>query len=276
MKTMTGIRHGLVVVAALTLISGAPVDDAEYLAVAAFQEGRYEDASRYYTLAAMTAEHPGRCAHNHGVVLFHLGKYRDAERLFRSALESHDAESRRPSSLFNLGVCLMQASDGKDPQRLADAIECFRRCAETSPPDSDLAADSRHNLELAKRLWRRARGQEAAPPDRDLTSGSDTPPTAAKDSQSQANPGGTKSSTGSEKPMFIPKTGPNEVTRPMPSDATPPPGAGKHTPIPEDDQLKPLSPGEARQLVRDAMDRIHRERRLLQKPTPTPRPYPDW
>src|SRR5262249_45174765 len=96
-------------------------------------------------------------------------RFREAERLFRCAVEGEAPSERRARALFNLGTSLLQASDGRDAARLTEAADCFVRCLRSPGLDGTLAADARHNLELAKLMWRRIPTSDAPPPETDPT-----------------------------------------------------------------------------------------------------------
>src|SRR5262249_22266332 len=148
-------RAAVAALVMLMLLAAAPPasENLERQANAAFAAGRFDDAAHLYARAEERTTEPGRVAYNAGVAYFNLGRYREAERLFRCALDS-GAQSRRARALYNLGTCLLFSSEGRDATRLGEAIRYFDQCAE-SQADSALVADARHNLELAKQLWRR-------------------------------------------------------------------------------------------------------------------------
>src|SRR5205823_2794396 len=172
-------RRGPLFLIAFALISAAPpetAEDWERRGNAAFADENYAEAVRYYAHAEERGAEPGRLAFNHGAALFRMGKYRDAERLFRCAVESTAPPDRRAKALYNLGTCLLQSSDGKDARRLGEAVDCFTRCLKVPGLSDAAAADMRHNLELAKVLWRVVRGGSAAPPENDTSHGDDDRP----------------------------------------------------------------------------------------------------
>jgi tetratricopeptide (TPR) repeat protein len=265
------------------LFSAAPPgtpEDWERRGNAAFADENYAEAVRCYAHAEERGTEPGRTAFNHGAALFRMGKYRDAERLFRCAVESAAPPDRRAKALYNLGTCLLQSSDGKDARRLAEAVDCFTRCLKVPGLSEAAAADMRHNLELAKVLWRAVRGGSAAPPENDTSSGDDDrPPDKPPENNPGSDPGsqpGTPDPRGTER--IGPTPGQGVGPKPTPVPNQPQPGAGQMSPIPADQQMQPLPPREARELLRQAGERILRERRALQRAS-TPaeaKGYPDW
>jgi len=275
---------GSAIVSALSLllISAAPpaAEDWERRGNDAFADARFDEAAKCYAAAEENSSEPGRVAFNHGIALFNLGKFRDAERLFHCALESESPPERRVRALFNLGTSLLHASDGRDARRLAEAADYFARCLKMPGIDEALAADARHNLELAKLLWRRIRGSDAPPPESDPTANSDDPNSNSRPPETGSSDTSTDKTgaggPGNERMGQVPTQ--TEGPKPVPTDESPPPGAGHHAPIPEEDQLKPLPPQEARELLRQAGERIQRERRALQRAGTGSevRPYPDY
>jgi tetratricopeptide (TPR) repeat protein len=250
-------------------------DDWERRGDTAFAAGQYAEAESCYTRAEEGSGEPGRVAFNHGVALFHLGKYRDAERLFRCSVESSTDSVRKQKAWFNLGTSLLYASDGQDANRLAEAMDCFHRCLNDAG-DSALQADARHNLELAKQLWRRIRKQEPPPPENEPAN-DNTPATDNQPKNSGNNTGDPSTPmTGNNGQSGTNPAG-KDGPQPMPTSQQKP-GAGHLPPIPESEQAKPLSQEEARLLLRQAAERIARERKALQKSANgnEPRAYPDW
>jgi len=267
----------------LLLISAAPPEKADQLerrGNAAFDDGHYAQAITYYEQTLDISDEPGRVAFNYGVSSFHLGKYRVAERYFRCALESGGPAARRLRAQYNLGTCLMNVADGKDAGRLAEAISCFNRCLNDAAAPSELLAAARTNLEVAKLLWRRIRTGEAppsdgSPSDQNDNGQPDEPPENRGADDPGSNRGGPDGSGGRR--LVPAQPGPNG-SQPIPTSQAPPPGAGHTQSIPDSEQAKPLPPNEARELLRQAEERIIRERRMLQRSAPPGegKNYPDW
>jgi tetratricopeptide (TPR) repeat protein len=268
----------LIAALAIAFVGAHPSDsgnEIERRAEAAFAAGQYAEADFLYSRAEESSPEPGRTAFNHGVALFHLGRYRDAERLFRSSLESASDGTNKAKSWFNLGTSLLYASNGQDSNRLAEAMDCFHHCLKTANEET-LRDDARHNLELAKLFWRRQR-QNEPPPKEDEPPGND-PSKPDKEPNSPMNsapePSNSNSTGGSQSPAG---PAPSEGPKPMPTNQQRP-GAGHIPPIPESEQLKPLSPQEARELLQRAAERIARERKAMQRAGTgnEARNYPDW
>jgi tetratricopeptide (TPR) repeat protein len=129
---------------------------------AAVARGEFETAEEWYTAAEEASADPGLVAFNKANALFHRGRVADAERHYTRALDDADAPpARRAAALYNRGVCLLKLGG---LQKLRTAIDSFDRCLAVNPDDATLAADARHNLELAKLLWAEARAKDASKP----------------------------------------------------------------------------------------------------------------
>jgi tetratricopeptide (TPR) repeat protein len=258
---------------AFALIGARQASDYERRAEAAFAAGQYSEADFLYSRAEESSPEPGRTAFNHGLALFHLGRYRDAERLFRCSLEATSNTADKAKTWFNLGTSLLYASNGQDVNRLTEAMDCFHHCLTTAGDDS-LRDDARHNLELSKQFWRRLR-QNEPPPKENEPQGNDSPPPEKEPDTSNTSSPEAKNSTGASQSPTGPA--PSEGPKPTPTNQQRA-GAGHIPPIPESEQLKPLSPQEARELLQQAAERIARERKAMQKAGTgnEARAYPDW
>jgi tetratricopeptide (TPR) repeat protein len=241
---------------------------------AAFDAGRFDEAAKCYAQAEARTSEPGRVAYNAGVANFNLGRYREAERLFRCSLESSDF-APKSRAWYNLGTCLLHASDGRDAHRLGEAIQCFERTLKQSGLDESGQADARHNLELAKLLWRRVNSN--APPPESEPGNRDNPNTQEQPDQPMGDEPGTEPGTGTtgRRVGQVP-AGPDGQT-PMQTDKQGAPGTGQMSPISDAEQQNPLPPQEARALLQQAGERIRRERRTLERSMlGDMRGYPDW
>jgi Ca-activated chloride channel family protein len=267
----------MAVIAMMVLFGAAPPasEDWERLAVGAFDVGRYDDAARFFRLALERSPRPGRLAYNAAIAFFNEGRYRDAERLFRCDLESADDE-RRGRALYNLGTCLLQASEGRDSARLGEAINCFDRCLKMPDVKDALHDDACYNMELAKQFWRRLHSDSPPPenePSRRNDAGRDEQPDNPGANESDQGPG---DSTGTAQRRFDRASVSPDGGSPGGRDKQPIPGAGSMSQLTDNEQLNPLSPKEARELLKIAEERISRERRALQHSNSgQSRPYPD-
>jgi tetratricopeptide (TPR) repeat protein len=265
---------------AMFVLASAPAepDDWERLGNQAFLAGRYDEAARCYEKALERSREPGRVAHNQAVSLFNTGHYREAERLFRCELESSVADEHRVRALYDLGTCLLHAAEGRDATQLAEAIYYLTQCIRSGIAETDLERSAKFNLELAKQQWRKIRADSPPPPEHDpggKEENSKPRTTDQTNGDETGNQSGVPNGTGS--PKAVPRLGGHDGSDPIPA-AERPPGAGSMSPISDEEQLKPLPPAEARELLRQASERIARERRVLQRASAgsEQRTYPDW
>jgi len=275
---LRGRAAAIAVVMLVPLSAAAPTTPEDWEAVAgeAFDAGRFDDAARCYRIAGLRSSEPGRIAYNAAIAYFNQGRYREAERLFRCNLESSD-QQRRGRALYNLGACLLQASEGRDAVRLGEAINCFGQCLKMSDVNEGVREDARYNMELAKQLWRRIRDDapppEREPPGREDSQRPDQPDSTTGNEADERN--GRSLRTSQRRPGQVPVG--SEGSDPVPADKQQVPAAGSMTPLTDKEQLKPLSPQEARDLLRIAGERITRERRAMQRlNVGEMKSYPDW
>ncbi len=279
--TRPTIRASIIVatLALLAMASGPALpEDWERLGNQAFQAGRFDEAVRCYENAAQRSHQPGRVAHNQAVAFFNMGRYREAERLFRCELESNPDGDARASALYDLGSCLLLASEGRDADRLAEAIDDLGRCLRMKPADKGLRIDAKYNLELAKRQWRKIRSDSPPPAEKKQDGNDENPQSSNNDQNSGTEPGNQMgNSGGAGRMMGTPLPAGNAGQQPI-ATAERTSGDGSMSPISDDEQLKPLPPAEARELLRQAAERIARERRALKRANlgTTPKTYPDW
>ena len=133
------------------------------------------------------------------------------------------------------------------------------------PGDDPLAADARHNLELAKLLWLRAREAEKA-----RSRPSDLPPDLLPEPPRHPEMGGSEDPGGTEASVGGPDPG-GTAAGPGPAGAgRKTPGAGNLPVLQDGDQAQPLSPQDARAHLRVLADRLasdrHKSARLLVGP----------
>lgn len=151
----------LVVLAAASPKDDRAPDDLIRAGNAAVLRGDFAAADKLYEAAEDRTQDPGLVAFNKGYAHFHRREYDKAEQHYTRALDDRDAPpDRRANALYNRGVCQLRVGGlGK----LRSAIDSFERCL-AAHPEAALAADARHNLELAKLLWVEARAKERTKP----------------------------------------------------------------------------------------------------------------
>lgn len=278
-------RVPLAVSAVLLASAGPPPDDLVRDGNAALRAGDPAAAERLYAAAAERTADPGLVAFDAAAALVARGEFREAELHYVRALDDRAAPpDRRAKAHYNRGVCLLRrADDADDVPALRTAVRCFEEAIGSPAADDRLRADARHNLELAKLLWNRARSREAHPP-----RPNELPPDAAFDpAPPQPEPDG-------------PDAGPEGASRPAGADPqaggrpdaaaarpggpdpqpTPQPSAGHGTlPVLNDDAAaQPLSPADARAYLERLAGRLDRDRRAGNRLKAGPeRPHvPDW
>ncbi|MCI0681261.1 MAG: VWA domain-containing protein [Gemmataceae bacterium] len=141
------------------LISAAPLPPVEDLVRqgnAAFERREFDEALERYAEAAPASADPGLIAFNQAAALFRLGRFDEAAAWYQRCLEDGAIPpARRARANYDLGAALIRAGSD-DRGRLEHAIAALRRCLDSGAA-TDLRADARHNLELAKWLWLKAK-----------------------------------------------------------------------------------------------------------------------
>jgi tetratricopeptide (TPR) repeat protein len=233
----------------------------------AYSRGDLATALEHYTLAGERTTDPGMVAFNEAAALYQMGRFREAELSWRRCRE--DAVGpRRARAVYNLANCLVQQVKGNEAGRLREAISLYRGCLQEADSDAELADDARHNLELARALWLRARTAKDGRPDSNDEQGSDQPP--PDDPKQPDQPGSEEAAAAQPARNGKPERGSEQ-----PGDASaqpdqqPPPGKGNVPPLPDEDDLVRLSEEDAAEHLRQAAARIRREsREHRQQPRP--------
>jgi tetratricopeptide (TPR) repeat protein len=266
----------------LAALAAAPVlrpDDLVRQGNTAFTQGDFAAAVEFYARAEERTIDPGLVAFNEATALYQLGRFRDAELRLRRCQEDATG-ARRARLLYNLGNCLVQQARTRSTSKLRDAIQCYERCLEQEPFDAELAADARHNLELARLLLQKAAASRESQNEANEDQSSNT--VQPDDQRNEARPGGDQSAlaqpdaSGKAGPA-VNQAGERNVT-PAKTDQPPPPGKGNLPPIPDEDDLATMSPEDAVEHLKQAAARIQRERReYRQRPLPAaPANVLDW
>ncbi|MFN4260112.1 MAG: hypothetical protein ACK4RK_12520 [Gemmataceae bacterium] len=274
-----------VLLAVLISASGVILAAAEPLALIqrgnlAFAEGDYATALELYEQAGEWADDPGWIAFNQGAVHYRQENYREAEQLYRACLEDATG-SRRARALYNLGNCLLRQGGDTQPEVLRHAIDCFQQCQAHPASTPELREEARHNLELAKLLWVKAKAAQAKDPPHSPNSG-ESDPSDTKSPQPPPKNGtdsGTQPANGNQSPQVgEPVTHPQEQPRPMASDHQPPPGQGTLPIVPDTENVVPLPAADTAALLQqaaaDILEEI-RKHRLIRSATQHTNPL-DW
>lgn len=283
-------RFGLVCLAVLALVvsGAAPNASVEELlrrGNAAFGDGDYATAAAFYDRAEERATDPGLVAYNKATALYRLAAadarestrhFRDAEIYYRAAATT-SAEPRRSRALFGLGNSLLQAR-GEEVGALREAIRCYRACLVSPDGDASLAKNARHNLELAKLLCIRALARNPQA-DRDKKDESDGSNSSEQPMGSEDKPreGGNDPGAEANRMAAGQQAADANGQQPIQTDQRMG-GPGTLPPVEDSDKPTPLTPEEASQHLRNAIQEIDRERnnqRLRSARTPTG-PVKDW
>ena len=257
-----------------TALAAAPVlrpDDLVRQGNAAFERGDFAGAVELYARAEERTTDPGLIAFNEAAALYQLGRYRDAELRLRRCQEDATG-SRRGRVLYNLGNCLVQEARSRNPSRLREAINTYQQCLQQDGIEPELAADARHNLEVARLLLQKAQSSRESQNESSEDQGATPQP---EEQRNDARPGGDQAMTTLPNGMdragqAVNQTG-DRKTAPNKTDQLPPPGKGNLPPIPDDEELNAMSPEDAAQHLKQAASRIAQERReYRERPIPAP------
>lgn len=244
----------------VVMLSAAPAEDFIRHGDSAFEQGDYATALACYERAEERSVDPGHVAFNKATALYRLGRYREAELHYRYCL-SDASDFRRARVLHDLGDALVQQSQGSDAELLQQAIRSYEQCLAEPSTNEELAASARANLDLAKQLLQQSKAKPK-PNDPDAEPGDHKPTPKDKRPASQRNGGdpkpGVKPSTENGKQPA------DRSQMPIVTDETSP-GRGNLPPIPDADDLQPLSPEDTAALLQREAQRIARERREQQQ-----------
>ncbi len=263
----------------LALLATAPgpargPDDLVRDGNAAARRGELDLAAGCYADAARLTTDPGLVAFNRGVVALRRGRPRDAELHFLAALDDRESPpTRRDAANYNLGLALLLRGGSAEVYRAA--VSANERCLAASPDSATLAGDAAHNLELAKLLRREAdlRERQTAPPppetptDQVARAGNEATqePGAAPTPRSGTTAGATAGKPA--QPAGVPRST-GQTTA----------GHGTLPVLPDAEEFPPLSPEDARALLRGHAARLVRNRAAGVEPVVGPeRPNArDW
>lgn len=248
---------GLVLLSSLAATPSAESLDHVRTGNAAFNRGDLDAAEQAYSLAQEHADDPGLVAFNAAAVRAARGDYRDAELHYLRTLEDRAAPpERRAKAMYNRGVCLLYR--GGDATTYRTAIASFEDCLDLGIADDALNADARHNLEVAKLLWAKARATQKNPPRANDRPPEEEPPperdprtTSATDATGTEGTAGTKAAQIGAAP---------EGQQPQPTNQKAP-GAGNLPVLLDTERTQPLPPQDTRALLEEIKTRLANDRR---------------
>jgi tetratricopeptide (TPR) repeat protein len=276
----------VLVACGLALVGAAPPSSVETL----LEQGNKAMQERDFTRAIELYEQAEPLAADPSLVTLYLAQAtyergikdkspRDlyqAEQLFGYLLD--DGNPHRTAALLGLGNCRLQRAGDRDVRTARLAIDAYEECL-TAAKDEALRADARYNLERAHLLLQQIQTAEddKQPPEPETNTGNDANTSPPKP-QTSTSP--DKSNTGAgQKPVGAPEpVRGNDGNNPIKTDSPPMAGKGDLRPVPDQPDLPPLTAEEAREHLRQANERILRERRQhrmgLAKPPADG--VPDW
>lgn len=246
---------------------------------AAVARGELAAAVAHFAAAEELTTDPGLVAFNKGAASFLRGDWREAEAGFTRSLDDRACPpERRAKALYNRGSCLIRRGGLHE---LRAAIDSFERCLASPAADAALAADARHNLELAKLLWNEARAREKKRPTPNDPPEAPPDPPSQPDPRQDMGPGSeqpgadiAQNSTDTERTMGQPNGGQQPRTTERKT-----PGKGTQGVVVNGDQLPPRTPAEVTEfLTRTVAERLAKDRRsVAELVAPPERPnVKDW
>jgi tetratricopeptide (TPR) repeat protein len=263
-----------VVALVLVAASFAEIDDFIRRGNATFASNDYQAALQWYTRAEEQTTDPGLVAFNKAAALYRLERFREAELHYRRCLEDAVAPpARRARAWYDLGNCLVKQASTSDVKALEVALDCYREAVRLAGIENDLAADVRHNFELARLLWLEARAKAAKTPERpqfpEPKNGS------AKASKTTQN--GTAKADGKPDKSDDKGTEKNGDGEMSSKDRKKIAALGKLLVLPDEDRLVALSPEDTVSFLERARQRVLRERReYRQQAAPVSDQVKDW
>src|SRR5262249_1785235 len=143
-------------------------------------------------------------------------------------------------------------------------------CGRQESTDAELAADARHNLEVARLLLQKARASQEGRNPAEEEQGNSNP--ANDERRTDVRPGGDEAGAALPDPMG--RAGPAALepgnrNAPQAKSHEPPPGKGNLPPIPDEDELAAMTPEDAAEHLKKAAPRIQQGRRDY-RPRPVP------
>jgi Ca-activated chloride channel family protein len=248
-------------VAATFVMGASPTSDAENLLERgnlAFGRGEYETALGHYRQAEGRIGDPGLLAFNEGAAFYKLGRYREAE--IHYGLSRQDAAGDRLTRvLYDLGNAVFQQAGSRDAPLLQRAVAFYEECLSHTDADPELLLNARFNLELARERLKRAKAAKENPsdeakggnkPEEDLPSKSQPPEIGAE--------AGLESDVGPGR-RVAEGAGAENATQSQ--NAKRQGGIGNLPPVPDTDQLVPLTSLDTSAYLRKTAERILREHR---------------
>jgi len=246
---------------AIFLVAASPSLDADDFldrGNMAFAKGDYEAALVFYRQAEGRIADPGLLAFNEGAALYKMGRYREAEIHYWLARQDADGE-RLARVLYDLGNAVFQQAGSRDAPLLQRAVGFYEECLNHPDADAELLSNARFNLQLARERLKRAKAAKENPADESKSrrkpgeeSTPETQPPAIGPEAGLENDNGAAQRTaeGSEK-----ENQSNSRNARHRGDI------GNLPPVPDTDQLTPLTSLDTEAYLQKAAERILSEHR---------------
>jgi tetratricopeptide (TPR) repeat protein len=230
---------------------------------AAYVRGDYNRAVADYDEAESRATDPGLAAFNKAAALYQKGLYREAELSYRCCLEDA-VGSRRTFALYGLGTALVQQGSQRGASILREAIHCYQECLRQPDISAELADDTQHNIELAKVLIPlippKTNDKPESRPEDDQEKPREPPnPRQTPDPGIKPLAQGTASASADKQRL------PHDQAKDAQKTDEGSPGAGTLPPVPDQEEMAPMSPEDAKEHLKRAALRILSEHRAHQK-----------
>lgn len=265
----------------VVLVGAAPRDDPEELLRRgndAFSRGDFRTALDWYQRAEERSTDPGLVAFNEAAAWYRLGDYREAELHYRRCREDAVGQ-RRARVLFDLANAIVQRAETRDVSLLEQAIGFYEECLRNDEAGEELKENARDNLELARVLLIRAKQAKKERNSDNSDSDNPQPPKPMDTGPAPRHTAdarlGSPDARDARQFQLDKKGG---LAQGATSTQQPRPGMGNLPPIPDQDELAPLSPEDTTAYLEQLTARIVRERkagkqRSLSGP---PRGVKDW
>lgn len=241
------------------LLGAAPPDHAlqwVHRGDDAYERGEYAAAVHFYERAETETTDPGLVSFNKAAALYRLGRYLEAAQAYRCSQEDATG-ARRARVHYDLGNCLAQQAGERDAVLLERAVRSYEACLRDPAADAELRAMANTNLRIVHALWKQAQAAKAEPE----RGGQDHPRADRPGHHDSAQrPQENRHDRTDGQPDDEGAIADQNTSGAVPTDRLPPPGAGNLPPVPDDDQLVPLSAEATAAYLRQAAARIERTR----------------
>ncbi|MEZ6143504.1 MAG: tetratricopeptide repeat protein [Zavarzinella sp.] len=240
---------------------------------AAYQQQQWQQATSAYQRAEPETTDPGLVAFNKAMALYQQQEFREAELHFQRTLADQLIPPQRARvALLNLGCCLLHQASPQNIALFRDAMQCFQTILDTTTPGNsetkELRTDAQHNLVVAKLLYQQALAkltpqQQKQEQEERTRPKPPEPKPKPKQNETQPKDNTTIPKNGGENNPQ-PKQQPGKENNPQAQPKETPktiPGAGRMPVLNDSAAPQQLTDQDADLLLKNAIERIQRERR---------------